>query len=157
MAKPVWKCKHGCDQKWFIKKTGRYCKHLEALLNAPAGLSGWSFVGPPRTTEVSYELNPEDAFIEKEEREQQDRAGLFDFSDLELDDENAMRLRLRSITELSPTKVEVIVLRVSRGLTFKEIAKELGYSGKAAAHTAFTDAVKMLRRGKGYGKSGQGS
>lgn len=135
-----WECKHGCNQKEYVEKTGGYCPHLEALLGPKGGRhrgSDVSFL----SADLPSAPTPEDEYLRREAAQW----GEDDEPDLLMDDEEILRRKLRKMG-LPKKKAEVVVQRTVNGRTFKEIAQELGYSGANSAHRAYQDAIATMRR-----------
>lgn len=135
-----WKCKYGCDQAYHIKKTGKSCPHLEAMLvNMRKGES--RDLGTLKASQPEAPETPEDAFIRKQEEE-------LDTSE-PVDQEEVMRANMARL-QIPEKQAEVVILRIVRGYTFQEIADELGYKNKDGAHHTFSRVIDQLKI-KGYG------
>ena len=142
MKSKKWECKHGCDQAAYIKATGGYCPHLERLIDAPTGGSRELAVADIRDASSD---NPEAAienYLALLRREDEEDDGL-------AEDERLLGVLTR--LGLTRKKADVLVMRICRGLSFKEIAVELGYARAQGARQAHQDAIKWLKE-KAEGK-----
>lgn len=144
MAKRKWRCAHGCNQAEYLKTTQRACPHLEALLGPHAGLGSRYSVGLEEN--AGNVPSAEDLLIKLQDEQQADNAFLNSENE-PISDEDRFRDKLKAYTLLSPLKVEVLVARMARGMTFKEIAVEFGYADAGTAGRAYRDALEMLQRG----------
>lgn len=133
-----WACEHGCDQARYIKTTGGYCPHLEKLLGAGKGKK-------PKGEATGK--NSKLVYFHDMGRVPDTPLDVYEGN--ETDDEAELRGKLAA-AGLSEKKIDVVVDRLVRGKTFREIAADHGYAAKAAAKVAYDDAVKQLRR-RGFG------
>lgn len=83
---------------------------------------------------------PEEVFIRRRELVSRE-----DEADDLTPDEDRMRKQLLA-AGLPSKKADIVVARICRGLSFREIALEFGYSAKSAAVTAYYDAIKGLKK-----------
>lgn len=141
MAGHKWECIHGCNQAAAIAATGRYCIHLERKIGPSGGVSDRYVVG--LDDRMGGGGTPESLLIDKQEA----LSLGYESEDSPLvDDEEKFRLKLRKLTGLSERKINVLVARLVRGLTFQEISIELGYTSRAHAGQAYRDAIAILKK-----------
>jgi DNA-directed RNA polymerase specialized sigma24 family protein len=138
--KAGFKCEFGCNQEYHLKKTGKYCPHLEKKIgNMRRGET--RDVATLREALYSEPETPEDRMLRLEAEE-------LDKSE-PVDQEAVMRANMARLM-IPEKQAEVVILRIVRGYTFQEIADELGYKNKDGAHHTYTRVIDQLKL-KGYG------
>jgi len=138
-----WICEFGCDQAAYLKKSGTGCPHLEALIGSPRA----GEFRPDRLEEkqtYDHILTPDEEFQKKVLLEESGG------DEVLLDEELNLRYNLKRLG-LAPKSLEVVVLRLVRGYTFKEISDELKYKDRSGAHIAYRRAIDKLKL-NGYGR-----
>jgi hypothetical protein len=139
-----------CDQAAHLRAHGTACEHWEAVLGPVAGKTGDGkrLVYTDRLDHFETLVTPESLHIEYEEAAQLQRAGMLDADEKFIDQEKVMRSKMSKLG-LSAKKVAVVVDRVLSGKTFKEIARDVGYSEASSAAQAYKDAMNHLKK-RGY-------
>jgi DNA-binding CsgD family transcriptional regulator len=134
-----------CNQAWWVKHRKTGCPHWEALVNRPTN-SHHMLVRRDNSADTAP--SPEDVLLAKEADENRDRA-FGEPIDPRQSDADVM---VENLMEggLSRRSSEVVAYRIVRGLTYDEIARELGYSGATSAAHVYDTAMKKLKA-NGYG------
>lgn len=128
-----------CNQAAYIK-AGSYCPHWEKILPGVEGPQAKKIVFSSEPERFQTAVTPEDEAIRLESEEEH-----IEPEERLVDDETALIERLIK-KGLSEKKAAVVVSRVLMGKTYREIAIDLGYQRAEAAHTAYEDAIKWLKK-----------
>lgn len=128
-----------CNQADYIK-LGTYCPHWEKQLPGVEGPQAKKIVFTSEPERFQTAETPEEEYLRLEEASKEPKP-----EERLVDDETALLEKLIR-KGLAEKKARVVVDRLCNGKTFNEIAKDLGYRHARAAHTAYEDAIKWLKK-----------
>ena len=142
-SKPQGKCEVGHDQAAWYKLRGHACPCWEREVARPIGRDHHAVRPTDWNGRYGAAPSPEDELIERQARQSLEDALGDGADDLRPDEEKV--LALMQELGMSGERMQLVTARVVRGLSFREIAAEMGLPSAKAAAMSYKRAVDAMK------------